>query len=66
MMLISAPAIYDVAKAGAETIEGVKITLRFDLSDGRIAAVHVSPGVEIKDDNAALWRSLDRLLGFQK
>lgn len=54
MMLISAPAIYYVAKAGAEMIDGVKITLRFDLADGRIAAVHVSPGVELKDDNAAL------------
>jgi hypothetical protein len=56
------PAIYDVAREGIGLVDGVNITVRVDLAGGRVVAVHISPGVQVKDDKSGLWRALDDLL----
>jgi hypothetical protein len=58
------PAVYDVAREGIGLVDGVSIRLTIDLAGRRIVAVHVSPGLLVKDDTAALWRSIDEALGF--
>ena len=63
-MPLDVPALYDVARESAGMVNGVSVRLSFDLAGSRIAAVHVSPGLSIKDDNTALWRALDRALGL--
>lgn len=61
MLIASAPAIYEVARAGADLVQGARITLRFDLENGRVVAVHVTPGIKLDDDKTAFWRALDDL-----
>lgn len=56
------PAIYDVAREGIGLVDGFSIALRLDLDGGRVVAVHISPGVYVKDDKSGLWRALDDLL----
>ena len=56
------PAIYDVAREGIGLVDGVNITVQVDLAGGRVVAVHISPGVQVKDDKSGLWRALDDLL----
>jgi hypothetical protein len=58
------PAVYDVAREGIGLVDGASIKVTLDLSGGRVVAVHISPGLNVKDDKSALWRSLDEVLGI--
>lgn len=65
-MNLDPPAVYDVAREGIGLIDGASIKVMFDLSGGRVVAVHISPGLDVKDDKSAFWRSLDEFLGIGK
>lgn len=63
-MPLDVPALHDVARESAGLVDGVTISLTFQFAGTQITAVHISPGLLIKDDKTELWRSLDRLLGL--
>lgn len=59
VLLADVPAIYSTVR---ENVGGVHVQLRFDLAGCKIVGVHISPSVQLKEEQKTLWQTLDSLL----